>query len=74
MFSKIAVTSQLTQPAAFTVCHASGSAVATIAAPTMPFAHSVRPIAAVPTISHAFSTVSQIRKNVIMRVCAAIAV
>jgi hypothetical protein len=32
MFSKIDVTSQLTQPAAVTVCQASGSAVATIPA------------------------------------------
>ncbi len=67
------MTSQLTQPAAFAVCHASGSAVATIAALTAPCAQSVRPIAAVPTSSAAFSSVSQIRNLVIIAVCAAIA-
>ena len=72
-FSKIAVTSQLTQPAAFAVCHASGNAVATIAAVTAPCAQSVRPITAVPTSSAAFSTVSQIKNFVIIAVCAAIA-
>ena len=70
-FSKIAVTSQLTQPAAFAVCHASGNAVATIAALTVPSIQSARPMAAVPTSSAALSTVSQIKKRVIIRVCAA---
>src|ERR1043166_4783058 len=44
-FSKIAVTSQLTQPAALAVCQASGSAVATMPALTLPCAHRYTPIA-----------------------------
>ena len=72
-FSKIAVTSQLTQPAALAVCQASGSAVATTPALTVPCAHSKRPMAAVPTSSAAFSAVSQNWKRVITPMCAAIA-
>ena len=69
MFSKIDVTSQLTQPAAVTVCHASGNAVATTPASTMPRPHSVRPIAAVLTSSSAFSTVKQVWNRVIIARC-----
>ncbi|MNG38219.1 hypothetical protein D3C84_1258360 [compost metagenome] len=59
MFSKIDVTSQLTQPAAVTVCHASGNAVATAPASIAPWPQSVRPIAAVPTSNKAFRNVSE---------------
>ena len=50
-FSKIPLTSQDTQPAMFAICQASGSTVATTAGATEPLAHSVTPIAAVPTTS-----------------------
>ena len=67
MFSKIDVTSQLTQPAAVTVCHASGNAVATTARVDRCLApQSVSPIAAVLTSSSAFSTVRQVWNRVII--------
>src|SRR3954469_18303775 len=72
-FSKIAVTSQLTQPAAFAVCHASGRAVATTPALMLPCAHRYTPIAAVQTRSAAFSAVSPIWKRVMTPMCAFIA-
>jgi len=72
-FSKIPVTSQLTQPATLEICQARGKAVATSPAPTCPWAHSVMPIAAVPTNSSAFITDSVAMKRVVTRMCAAIA-
>ena len=47
MFSKMPVTSQLTQPETLAICQASGSAVATMPAPIAPSLHSTMPIAAV---------------------------
>ena len=58
MFSKMPVTSQLTQPATFAICQASGSAVATTPALTVPFAQSQMPMTAVPVSSAAFITAS----------------
>ena len=72
-FSKMPVTSQLTQPAALAVCQASGSAVATTPALTAPCAQSAMPIAAVPTRSSAFIAVSEIMKRVMSPMCALIA-
>ena len=54
MFSKMPVTSQLTQPATLAICQASGSAVATTPALTAPVGPQPMPIAAVPTSSSAF--------------------
>ena len=59
MLSKIPVTSQLTQPATLAICQASGNAVATTPAPTVPCAHSQMPIAAVAVRSAAFITESE---------------
>jgi hypothetical protein len=55
MFSKMPVTSQLTQPATLAMVQASGSAVATVPASMAPRAHSTMPMAAVPTSSSALS-------------------
>ena len=73
MFSKMPVTSQLTQPATLAICHASGSAVATSPAPITPSLHSAMPMAAVEVSSRAFITDSVNMKRVIRRMCAAIA-
>ncbi len=58
MFSKMPVTSQLTQPATLAICQASGSAVATTPALTTPCAQSQMPMTAVPVRSAAFITAS----------------
>jgi hypothetical protein len=68
-FSKIEVTSQLTQPAALTVCQASGNAVATCPASIAPPTQSVIPMPAVLTSSNALSTVRQVWKRVIIARC-----
>ena len=73
MFSKMPVTSQLTQPATLAICQASGSAVATTPALTVPCAHSQMPIAAVPVSSAAFITDSANMNCEISCMCAAIA-
>ena len=73
MFSKMPVTSQLTQPATLAICHASGRAVATMPAPIRPWPHSVMPIPAVPTSSSAFMVESTAMKRVMSRMCAAMA-
>ena len=73
MFSKMPVTSQLTQPATLAIVHASGSAVATIAALSSPAPHSAMPIAAVLTSSSAFIVDSVAMKVVISRMWAEIA-
>ena len=73
MFSKMPVTSQLTQPATLAICQASGSAVATTPALTWPCPHSVMPMPAVLTSSSAFIMDSQAMKRVISRMWAAIA-
>ena len=72
-FSKIPVTSQLTQPATLAICQASGSAVATTPAVTCPCPQSVMPIPAVLTSSSAFIVASTAMKRVMRRMCAAIA-
>jgi hypothetical protein len=59
MFSKMPVTSQLTQPATLAICHASGSAVATTPALTAPSAQSQMPTVAVAVSSAAFIADSQ---------------
>lgn len=73
MFSKIPVTSQLTQPATLAICHASGRAVATTPAPTAPCAQSQMPIAAVALSSSAFITASANMNCEMSFMCAAIA-
>ena len=73
MFSKMPVTSQLTQPDTLATCQASGSAVATTPALTLPCAHSQMPVPAVLTSSAAFIAVRQNMKRVMRRMCAAIA-
>ena len=73
MFSKMPVTSQLTQPATLAICQASGSAVATTPALTVPCAQSQMPIAAVPVSSAAFIADSQNMNCEISRMCAPIA-
>ncbi len=73
MFSKMPVTSQLTQPATLAICHASGSAVATTPALTCPCAHRVMPMPAVATSSSAFIVDSVAMNLVMSRMCAAIA-
>ena len=74
MFSKIDVTSQLTQPAAVTVCHASGNAVATAPASIVPWPQSVRPDGRpCSTSNSAFSNVSEKWNRVIIRKCLRIA-
>ena len=73
MFSKMPVTSQLTQPATLAICQASGRAVATTPALTAPLAHSQMPIAAVPVRSSAFITDSANMNCVMSRMCAPIA-
>ena len=73
MFSKMPVTSQLTQPATLAICQASGNAVATTPALTAPCAHSQMPIAAVPVSSTAFITESANMNCEISRMWAPIA-
>ena len=73
MFSKMPVTSQLTQPATLAICQASGSAVATTPASMVPRPQSVMPMPAVLTSSSAFIVDSVAMKRVISRMCAAIA-
>ena len=73
MFSKMPVTSQLTQPETLAICQASGNAVATMPAPITPSLHSTMPIAAVETSSSAFMIESVSMKRVISRMWAAIA-
>ena len=73
MFSKMPVTSQLTQPATLAIVQASGSAVATVPASTTPWPHSVMPMAAVLTSSSAFNTDSVVMKLVISRMWRAMA-
>ncbi len=73
IFSKMPVTSQLTQPATLAICQASGRAVATTPAFTAPCAHSQMPIAAVPVRSMAFITASANMNCEISFMCAAIA-
>ena len=73
MFSKMPVTSQLTQPATLAICHASGSAVATTPALTSPWPQRVMPMPAVATSSSAFIAARVIMNRVMSRVCADIA-
>ena len=73
MFSKMPVTSQLTQPETLATCQASGSAVATTPAPISPCAQSQMPMAAVLTRSSAFITVSEKWNWVMSRMCRPIA-
>jgi hypothetical protein len=73
MFSKMPVTSQLTQPATLAMLHASGSAVATVPASIRPWPHSAMPMPAVLTSSSAFIVDSVNMKRVISRMCLAIA-
>ena len=51
IFSKMPVTSQLTQPATLAIVQASGSAVATVPASTTPWLHKVMPMAAQKAIT-----------------------
>ena len=67
MFSKMPVTSQLTQPDTLAICQASGSAVATMPGPIAPWLHSTMPIAAVLTSSSAFMIASVVMKRVMRR-------
>ena len=73
MFSKMPVTSQLTQPATLAICHASGSAVATMPAVARSRLHSTMPMPAVPTSSIAFMVASMPMNLVMSRMCAAMA-
>jgi hypothetical protein len=73
MFSKMPVTSQLTQPETLEICQASGSAVATTPALTAPRLQRTMPMADVATSSSAFIAASVSMKRVMSRMCAAIA-
>ena len=73
MFSKMPVTSQLTQPATLAICQAIGNAVATSPALTWPTLHNTMPMLAVLTSSSAFSVDSVAMKRVVSRMWAAIA-
>jgi hypothetical protein len=70
MFSKMPVTSQLTQPATLAIVQASGSAVATVPASMLPARPQHDADAAVLTSSSAFSADSVVMKVVISRMCA----
>jgi hypothetical protein len=73
MFSKMPVTSQLTQPATLAIVQASGSAVATVPASIWPWPHSVMPMPAVLTSSSAFRAESVVMKRVMSRMWARMA-
>ena len=67
IFSKMAVTCQATQPEMFTICQASGSAIATVPTETCPCAHSSSARPPVDVTITAFSDDSESPNSVLSR-------
>jgi hypothetical protein len=66
-FSKIEVICQATQPAMFTICQASGSAIATVPTSILPCVHKISASAPVPVTIVALSEDKQKPNRVLSR-------
>jgi hypothetical protein len=67
IFSKIDVTCRATQPATFTICQASGSAIATVPTSTFPCVHSTSASPPVPVTIMALRVDRQKLNSVLRR-------